>query len=312
MIDAGLLVAVVALPLLAALLSLVSAPRHQTWVGVTLQVATFGVALTLIARTLQMGHVEAFANWLYLDSLSGVVMLVIAVVCVLAAVYSVGYLRHELRERVVKPAELRKYFFLFHLFVFAMLLVTISGNLGLMWTAISATTLASAPLVDFYGSHEPLEAAWKYIVLTVAGSLIALLGMLLLYQSGVGALGTSFDFSIPVVAAAASHLSPTLAATAFLLVLVGFGTKAGLAPMHTWLPDASQSGALSSLRDAVRRRAELRAAGHLPGVHAGGTRCGRHGAPHRPAGLRHPVHGRRHRVPHQPAQLQAPARVLLG
>ena len=238
MIDAGLLVAVVALPLLAALLSLVSAPRHQTWVGVTLQVATFGVALTLIARTLQMGHVEAFANWLYLDSLSGVVMLVIAVVCVLAAVYSVGYLRHELRERVVKSSELRKYFFLFHLFVFAMLLVTISGNLGLMWTAISATTLASAPLVDFYGSHEPLEAAWKYIVLTVAGSLIALLGMLLLYQSGVGALGTSFDFSIPVVAAAASHLSPTLAATAFLLVLVGFGTKAGLAPMHTWLPDA--------------------------------------------------------------------------
>ncbi len=185
-----------------------------------------------------MGHVEAFANWLYLDSLSGVVMLVIAVVCVLAAVYSAGYLRHELRERVVGSSELRKYFFLFHLFVFAMLLVTISGNLGLLWTAISATTLASAPLVDFYGSHEPLEAAWKYIVLTVAGSLIALLGMLLLYQSGVGALGTSFDFSIPVVAGAASHLSPTLAATAFLLVLVGFGTKAGLAPMHTWLPDA--------------------------------------------------------------------------
>ena len=238
MIDASLLVAVVALPLLAALLSLVVAPRFQMPLAVMLQVATFGIALTLIARTLQTGRIQAFSSWLYLDSLSGVVMLVVAVVCVLAAVYSVGYLRHELRERAINPSELRKYFFLFHLFVFAMLLVTISGNLGLLWTSISATTLASAPLVDFYGSHEPLEAAWKFVVLTVAGSLIALLGMLLLYQSGVGPLGTTFDFSIPVLAGAASHLSPTLAATAFLLVLVGFGTKAGLAPMHTWLPDA--------------------------------------------------------------------------
>ena len=155
-----------------------------------------------------MGRIDAFAHWLYLDSLSAVVMLVVAVVSVLATFYSAGYLRHELQHRVIKTDELRKYFVLFHLFVFAMLLVTIAGNLGLLWTAISATTLASAPLVDFYGSHEPLEAAWKYIVLTVAGSLLALLGLLLLYQSGVGSLGNSYDFSIPVLAGAASHLSP--------------------------------------------------------------------------------------------------------
>ena len=238
MTDAGLLVAVVAIPLVAALISLVCSARLQIALALVFQVGTFGVALALIARILVVGRIDAFAHWLYLDSLSAVVMLVVAVVSVLATLYSAGYLRHELQHRIIKADELRKYFVLFHLFVFAMLLVTIAGNLGLLWTAISATTLASAPLVDFYGSHEPLEAAWKYIVLTVAGSLLALLGLLLLYQSGVGPLGNSYDFSIAVLTGAASHLSPTLAATAFLLVLVGFGTKAGLAPMHTWLPDA--------------------------------------------------------------------------
>jgi len=238
MTDTVLLVAVVAAPLFAAIVSIVCATRYQIALALVLQAVTFGLAVTLIARILQVGRIDALAHWLYLDSLSSVVMLVVAIVSVLATVYSAGYLRHELQEGVVKTSELRKYFVLFHLFVFAMLLVTISGNLGLLWTAISATTLASAPLVDFYGSHEPLEAAWKYIVLTVAGSLLALLGLLLLYQSGVGPLGNSYDFSIPVLAGAASHLSPTLAATAFLLILVGFGTKAGLAPMHTWLPDA--------------------------------------------------------------------------
>lgn len=238
MTDAGLLIAVVAVPLVAALISVICPARLQIATALIFQVATFGVALTLIARILEVGRIDALANWLYLDSLSAVVMLVVAIVSVLATVYSAGYLRHELQHRVIKTDELRKYFVLFHLFVFAMLLVTISGNLGLLWTAISATTLASAPLVDFYGSHEPLEAAWKYIVLTVAGSLLALLGLLLLYQSGVGPLGNSYDFSIPVLAGAASHLSPTLASIAFLLILVGFGTKAGLAPMHTWLPDA--------------------------------------------------------------------------
>lgn len=238
MTDTVLLLAVIALPLVAALISLGCSARLQTALALLFQIATFGVALTLIARILQVGRIDAFAHWLYLDSLSAVVMLVVAVVSVLATFYSAGYLRHELQQRVIETDELRKYFVLFHLFVFAMLLVTISGNLGLLWTAISATTLASAPLVDFYGSHEPLEAAWKYIVLTVAGSLLALLGLLLLYQSGVGPLGNAYDFSIPVLAGAASHLSPTLAAAAFLLILVGFGTKAGLAPMHTWLPDA--------------------------------------------------------------------------
>jgi hydrogenase-4 component F len=238
MTNAGLLVAVLVVPLLAALLSLVLKPRWLYGVAAIFEAATLGIALTLITLAVQGPALDCFGHWLYLDGLSGVVLLVVAVVSSLASIYSIGYLRHELREGAVRADELRKYFVVLHLFFFTMIAVTVSGNLGMLWTAISATTLASAPLVDFYGSHQSLEAAWKFIVLTVTGSLVALFGFLLLYQSGVGALGNSYDFSIPVLAGAAGHLSPVLAGTAFLLVLVGFGTKAGLAPMHTWLPDA--------------------------------------------------------------------------
>jgi len=145
MTDAVLLTTVVALPLLGALLSLVANARLQMALALGVESATLGVALTLIARTLAAGQLDAFAHWFYLDSLSSVVMLVVAVVSAFAAIYSVGYLRHELQQRAVQASELRKYFFLLHLFVFAMLLVTISGNLGLLWTAISATTVLPVP-----------------------------------------------------------------------------------------------------------------------------------------------------------------------
>src|SRR5487761_1463978 len=238
MTGAVLLLVVVALPVAATLMSLVISPRWLMAASAAAQFVTLGVALALVTLAVRGPALDSFDHWLYLDGLSGVILLVVALVSALACVYSIAYLRHELREEVVGVAEVRRYFALLHLFVFTMVAVTVAGNLGLLWTAISATTLASARLVDFYGSHGPLEAAWKYIVLTVAGSLIALLGFLILYQAGVGPLGLSYNFSVATVAGAAPHLSPVLTGAAFLLVLVGFGATAGLAPMHTWLPDA--------------------------------------------------------------------------
>ena len=196
------------------------------------------VSLVLLAMLLGGHPPEAFQNLLLVDPLGGVVLLIVGVVGLTSAIYSIGYLHHELTTGAVRPAEIRRYYVLLHIFVFTMLLSAVSGNMGVLWMAIAVTTIASAPLVDFYGSREPLEAAWKYIVLTTAGSMVALFGFLVLYQAGVHVLGQSYDFSFPVLAAAASKLPPATALTAFLLVLVGFGAKAGLAPMHTWLPDA--------------------------------------------------------------------------
>jgi hydrogenase-4 component F len=211
------------------LLHLVTALSHT---------AVLIVALVLLAMLLAGNAPRAFGNLLVLDPLGGLVLLIVAVVGFTSALYSAGYLHHEVANGAVKPNELRRYYALLHIFVFTMLLTSVSGNLGILWTAIAATTIASAPLVDFYGSREPLEAAWKYIVLTTAGSMIALFGFLVLYQAGVHVLGESYDFSFTALAGVASRLPAATALTAFLLVLVGFGAKAGLAPMHTWLPDA--------------------------------------------------------------------------
>jgi hydrogenase-4 component F len=237
--DTGMLVALLLCPLVAGLASWLPLPRRYLF-GLSLasQLAVLAVALVLIRRVLAVDSIAAVRGWLWLDPLSGLVMLVVALVTVAAGLYSVGYLGHEASERVVGRADLSRYFGLLNLFSFTMLLTTVAGNLGLLWTAVSATTLASAPLVDFYGSREPLEAAWKYLVLTVAGSLIALFGFLLLYQSAVGPLGGSHPFTVPAMATVATRLAAAPAAAAFLLILVGFGAKAGLAPMHTWLPDA--------------------------------------------------------------------------
>jgi hydrogenase-4 component F len=238
-VNGALILVLLAVPLAGALTTwLLRPPAVLYGVTAATHAIVLGLALALVAAVVRGEAVQAFGNWLSLDHLGAVVLLIVAAVGFTSAVYSIGYLHHELGEQVVKPGELRRYFALLHMFVFTMLLTAVAGNLGVLWTAIAGTTIASAPLVDFYGSREPLEAAWKYIVLTTAGSMIALLGYLILYQAGVHVLGISYDFSFPVLGPVAGRLPAAAAITAFLLVLVGFGAKAGLAPMHTWLPDA--------------------------------------------------------------------------
>ncbi len=236
---AALLVAVLVVPLAAGVASwLLPTDRLRYLLVLPTTLLTLGLALALIAGVLQHGALRAFNDWLYLDHLGAVVLLVVALVSTMAGLYSVAYFRSTANAHAVRAGEMRKYFALFHLFVFTMVTATVSGNLGLLWMAVTATTFAAAPLVDFYGSHGPLEAAWKFIILAVAGELIALFGFLCLYASAVGWLGGSYNFTVPVLQSVGPHLSPALGTLGFLLVLVGFGTKAGLAPMHTWLPDA--------------------------------------------------------------------------
>lgn len=239
MTNSSLMLAVLAVPLLGGLASLLArSDRTRFLLVVPTGVATLALGLTLIARVVQSGPVAGLNQWLYVDDLDAVVLLVVVVVAALAGAYSVAYFRSPAQAHAMRPGEIRKYFSLFHFFTFTMVLATVAGNLILLWTAVTATTFAAAPLVDFYGSHEPLEAAWKFLVLAVAGELIALLGFFLLFEAGIAALGASYNFSIPVLDRAGPHLNGALGGIGFLMVLVGFGTKAGLAPMHTWLPDA--------------------------------------------------------------------------
>lgn len=234
-----LLIVLLAIPLAGAVATwFLKPPALLHGITALTHASVLVVTLVLLGMLLTGNAPHAFDNLFRLDPLGGLVLLIVAVVGFTSAIYSIGYLQHEITHGAVKANELRRYYALLHVFVLTMLLSAVSGNLGVLWTAIAGTTIASAPLVDFYGSRDPLEAAWKYIVLTTAGSMVALFGFLVLYQAGVHVLGESYDFSFPVLAGVAAKLPAATAFTAFLLVLVGFGAKAGLAPMHTWLPDA--------------------------------------------------------------------------
>lgn len=204
-----------------------------------------GLALTLVlaiatARQLLAGSPPtAFGEALRVDGLSALVLVQSAVVGLLAAAYSVGYLRRNEARGFVSPGRRRAFDALVPLYVFAMLLVSASNNLGILWIAVEVTTLVSVFLVAFHNRDTSLEAAWKFLVLGSLGLAFALLGTVLLFASGRDVLGegmAALDWTRLV--AMAQRLHPSTLKLGVVFALVGYGTKAGLAPMHTWKPDA--------------------------------------------------------------------------
>lgn len=179
---------------------------------------------------------------LYMDQLSAFMLMLVAFVAFMASVYSVGYMGTEFEERRIGLGRLRFYYTLLNVFIFTMVMVVVSNNLGIMWIAIEGTTLASAFLVGFYNTEGSVEAAWKYVIVCSVGITLALLGTVLAYASFVvhvpGETGSALDWTTLMAAAKGLKLDPTILKISFILVLVGYGTKVGLAPMHTWLPDA--------------------------------------------------------------------------
>jgi hydrogenase-4 component F len=241
-----ILLALLAVPLLAGIISALARSRHQMeTINVAAFGATFLLAIAVAAGVLRDGSISLWDGFLYADALSALVLLLNASVALLCSVYAVGYLRAQGLELPL----LRKYYALTPLFVAAMLLVTVANNLGVMWAAIELTTLASVFLVTLYGRVTSLEAAWKYAIIGSVGLSMALFGTIVAHYAahklpgadGLAALNWS------VLVHNAGQLDKTSMRLAFVLVLLGYGTKAGLAPMHTWKPDAySESPAPSA------------------------------------------------------------------
>lgn len=176
---------------------------------------------------------------IYVDALSALLLVAIALVSALAMLYSIPYLARERRRSAITRHQLGWYYFWSGLLVAAMYATPLVSSLGLSWALIEATTLVSAPLVALHGGKLSVEAAWKYVVIATVGINFALLGLLLLYIAATMRLpeiGASLDYVY--LRQHAALLDPGLVKLAFILVLVGYGAKAGLAPMHTWLPDA--------------------------------------------------------------------------
>jgi hydrogenase-4 component F len=207
-----------------------------------------GAGLLLVFVFLTIGGVAsngkmvfpADGSLLYADSLSAVVLLTILSVGFLTMVFSAGYLETELKRGVIDIKRIRVFYSLTYAFIFTMILTVLTPNIGVLWIAIEGTTLASAFLVGFYNNKNSIEAAWKYIIICSVGIALALLGIVLLYLStpAQGGETNSLAFNWYYLMDHAGELKSGILKFAFIFILVGFGTKAGFVPMHTWLPDA--------------------------------------------------------------------------
>jgi hydrogenase-4 component F len=202
--------------------------------------AVAGLAAQIAFEVGRQGTVTALGGFLRADALSAVVVGLTGFVALVCAIYAVGYFRRDQREGRITDRQMRRYYVLAPLFVGAMLLAPLADNLGVMWVAIESTTLASVLLVTFYNQKTSFEAGWKYIIIGSVGISLALFGTVVTYSSAVTALAgdTHSGMNWSVLARIAPQLNPTAMRLAFVLVLLGYGTKAGLAPMHTWKPDA--------------------------------------------------------------------------
>src|SRR5262249_48530829 len=175
-------------------------------------------------------RLAAFDGFLRADALSAWMIALIGIVGALAASEAPRYVTHA------RPGH---FYALFHLFVFTMLLAVSTDDVGLMWVAVEGTTLASVFLVNFERTRASLEASYKYLLICSVGIAIAFLGTVLVYFAGVQQFGDEVHaLRWPRIVRLAAGPSPRMIELAFVFLVVGYGTKAGLAPMHTWLPDA--------------------------------------------------------------------------
>ncbi|MBF0493873.1 MAG: hydrogenase 4 subunit F [Candidatus Omnitrophica bacterium] len=229
---------VLAIPILLAIYALVDNSAKR--IGIT---NALGYALmlffsvTLFAdRHIGTSHISFF-DFIYLDALSVFFIFVISIIAFAAALYSISYICSDLQSALITQKKAKLYYLFFNLFCFSMFLVPSVNNLGMMWVAIEMTTLISAFLVGFYNTKLSVEAAWKYIVICSLGIIFALLGTIL-FSYAYSVLGESKSLNWTELYFAATRLDKNIIKVAFIFIMVGYGTKAGLAPMHTWLPDA--------------------------------------------------------------------------
>ena len=178
-----------------------------------------------------------WGSYVVVDGLGTWSILCAAIVYFLASLYAIGYMRMLGEEE-----RLPRFYAMFAAFALSTLVGPMMNNAGLYWIAIELTTLISTFLVAFEREATSIEAAWKYIIVVSAGISLALLGTVLFYWSGSFVLGPTYDMTWSALREVAPRLNPALVSLSFLLVLIGYGAKVGLAPMHTWLPDAHSEG----------------------------------------------------------------------
>ncbi|HUN97048.1 MAG TPA: hydrogenase 4 subunit F [Bradyrhizobium sp.] len=225
-------------PLLAAvLLAAIANYRISAYLNVLASLLSLLGAVTLLFDR------PAPGTFLIVDDLNIVFILLNTFVGFTTSMFSSSYIAHELEIGRLTPRYLRFYHAMFQLMLLGMNLALLSNNIGLMWVAVELATLTTVMMVGIYRTHEALEAAWKYFILGSVGIALALFGTILIYLAARPVLGEGMNSMIWTRLLSGAHaFDPALLNIAFVFLLLGYGTKVGLAPMHAWLPDAHAEG----------------------------------------------------------------------
>ncbi|HWQ79045.1 MAG TPA: hydrogenase 4 subunit F [Anaerovoracaceae bacterium] len=202
---------------------------------VLLLAAGFATKSVLLYDTLAY---RFFGEAFFIDAVSVIVLDITVLIGFLAGIYSVGYLNEELKHGKINNTKIKFYYSMMYVFMFSMIFALTVKNIGIMWVAVEATTLASVFLVGFNNDKRALEAAWKYIIICSVGIAMALVGIIFLHLASTGVVSSTNALQWDLLFDNAEVLNSPVLRLSFIFILIGFGTKAGLAPMHTWLPDA--------------------------------------------------------------------------
>ncbi|MGO9132743.1 MAG: hydrogenase 4 subunit F [Methylovirgula sp.] len=230
--------AILAIPALSAvLLALLPGYRISAWLNVGSAFLTFLAAASLFVRHPEPGP------YILVDDLNVVFIVLNTFVGFTTSLFSASYIAHELEAGRLTPAHLRFYHAMYQVLLFAMNLALVANNIGLMWVAIEVATLTTVLMVGIYRTHEAIEAAWKYFILGSVGIALALFGTILVYMAARPVVGEGLDGMVwTVLIKHVSAFDPAMLNVAFVFLLLGYGTKVGLVPLHAWLPDAHAEG----------------------------------------------------------------------
>jgi len=231
-------------PLVASLaLAFIGDRKYAPEVNIAGSAATFVAGVALALEVYRQGPMLAGGNFFFVDAFNVYLAVLTSFVSVTTAIFSRRYMRRERKHGTLGHRRMRFYHAMYQLFIFAMLLCLLTNNVGVLWIAMELATLSTVLLVSLYRTPSAIEAAWKYFILCGVGIALALFGTVLLYFAAEKVLGEGGEALLWTnLSKVSDQLEPTILSLAFVFLMVGYGTKVGLVPVHNWLPDAHSEG----------------------------------------------------------------------
>ncbi len=230
--------AIIGIPAIATILL-----AFQSNYKISARINTTASGLTFLFSLVLLMKGKETSEYLFVDDLNIVFIILSTFIGFTTSIFSASYIDYEVEKEKLNSNNIRFYHAMYQAMMFAMNLALLATNIGLMWVAVEMATLSTVLMVGIYRSSEALEAAWKYFILGSVGIALALFGTILVYTAAEPVIGEGYNSMVwTSLLSSADHFNPRLLNVAFVFLIIGYGTKVGLVPMHAWLPDAHAEG----------------------------------------------------------------------